>query len=61
MLVLGRWLASGIESHENAYYAAREGDWLFRMAQNRQPLGALLLVLGLSFPLAEVAKRSGTH
>jgi hypothetical protein len=58
LLALGLWWASGAESHENAYYAAREGDWLFRLAQNRQPLGALLLVIGLSFPLAEIAKRS---
>ena len=58
LLALGLWWASGAESHTNAYYAAREGDWLFRLAQNRQPLGALLLVIGLSFPLAEVAKRS---
>jgi hypothetical protein len=58
LLALGLWWASGAESHANAYYAAREGDWLFRLAQNRQPLGALLLVIGLSFPLAEVAKRN---
>jgi hypothetical protein len=58
LLGLGMWLASGVESHENAFYAAREGDWLFRMAQNRQPLGALMLVIGLSFPLAEIAKRT---
>ncbi len=58
MLALGLWWASGTETHENAYYAAREGDWLFRLVQNRQPLGALLLVIGLSFPLAEIARRS---
>jgi hypothetical protein len=57
LLVLGLWLASGSESHANVYYAAREGDWLFRLAQNRQPFGALLLVVGLSFPLAELARR----
>ena len=59
LMALGLWWASGVESHENAYYAAREGDWFFRMAQNRQPLGALLLVIGFSFPLAEIAERRG--
>jgi len=58
LLALGWFLASGFESHENAHYAAHEGEFLFRMAQNRQPAGVLLLVIGLSFPLAEIAKRS---
>ncbi|MCP4037683.1 MAG: DUF2029 domain-containing protein [bacterium] len=58
LLVLGLFLASGFESHDNAHYAAREGELLFRIAQNRQPLGALLLVIGLSFPLSEIARRS---
>lgn len=58
LLVLGLWLASGFESHENAYYAAKETETLFRWMQNRQPIGALLLVIGLSFPLAEIAARS---
>jgi hypothetical protein len=57
LLVLGLWLASGAESHANAYYAARESDWFFRLVQNRQPFGALLLVVGLSFPLAQIASR----
>ena len=58
LLGLAVWLASGFESHENAYYAARETEPLFRWAQNRQPIGALLLVIGLSFPLAEISQRS---
>jgi hypothetical protein len=58
LLALALWFASGTQSHENAHYAARETEWLFRMAQNRQPLGALLLVVGLSFPLAELAARA---
>jgi hypothetical protein len=57
LLALALWFASGTQSHENTHYAARETEWLFRMAQNRQPLGALLLVVGLSFPLAELAAR----
>lgn len=58
LMLVAIYLASGFESHENAHYAARESDFLFRVAQNRQPLGALLLVFGLSFPLAEIAKRN---
>lgn len=58
LLALGLWWASGVDSHENAYYAAREGEWLFRLAQNRQPAGALLLVIGLSFPLAQMAQKT---
>ena len=57
LLVAGAWLAGGREPHENAWYAAREGERLFRLAQNAQPLGALLLVAGLSAPLAEIARR----
>ncbi|MFT5696564.1 MAG: hypothetical protein ACI9QQ_002545 [Myxococcota bacterium] len=58
LLALGLWWASGVEIHENAYYAAREGEWLFRLAQNRQPAGALLLVVGLSVPLAQMAQKT---
>ncbi len=57
LLVLGVLLASGLESHENAWYEARQGDFLVRMLQNVQPSGALLIVLGLSTPLAEIARR----
>ncbi len=57
LLVLGLWFASGSESHENAHYAAREGERLFRLSTTLQPLGALLLIAGLSFPLAEIAER----
>lgn len=58
LLAVAIWFASGAQSHENAYYAAHETEWLFRWAQNRQPIGALLLVIGLSFPLAQIASRT---
>lgn len=57
LLAAGILMASGAESHENTYYAARETDLAFRWAQNRQPIGALMLVIGLSFPLAALAKQ----
>jgi hypothetical protein len=58
LLVAGAWLASGFESHANAYYAAREHELGFRLALNLQTLGALLLAVGLAFPLAEMSRRA---
>ena len=58
LLVAGAWLASGFESHSNAYYAAREHELGFRLALNAQTLGALLLAVGLSFPLSEMSRRA---
>jgi len=58
LVILGGLLASGFESHANSFYQARESDLLFRMRQNLQPLGATLLVVGLSWPLAEIARRN---
>ena len=51
------FLASGFDSHPNDWYQARDGDLLFRMRQNLQPLGAFLILVGLSFPLAEIHRR----
>jgi hypothetical protein len=58
LLLLGLFWASGSEVHPNTYYAARDGNWVFRLLQSKQTLGALLLVVGLSFPLAEIARRT---
>lgn len=57
LFVLGTWLAGGQEVHENAWYAARESETLFRWQLGRQPLGALLLVAACAVPLAEMARR----
>jgi hypothetical protein len=61
LLVAGTWLASGSESYANAYYAAHEHELRFRLALNAQTLGALLLAVGLAFPLAEMSRRSGAQ
>jgi hypothetical protein len=58
LLVAGTWLASGFESYGNAYYAAREHELRFRLALNAQTFGALLLAVGLSFPLSEMSRRA---
>ena len=57
LFVLGTWLAGGSEVRENAWYAAREADRLFRLQQNLQPLGVLLLIAALAQPLREIARR----
>jgi hypothetical protein len=57
LLVAGTWLASGTEVPGNLEVGARSGAALFRLVQSAQPLGALLLVVGLSTPLAELARR----
>jgi hypothetical protein len=57
LLAAGAWLASGTEVPGNIEVGARRGEALFRLAQSAQPLGALLLVVGLSTPLAEMARR----
>ena len=57
LFVLGTWWAGGQEVHENAWYAARETETLFRWRLNLQPLGALLLVGACAVPLAEVSSR----
>ncbi len=58
VLILGTFLASGFQSLENADYAARESETAFRWLQNRQPIGALLLVIGLAFPWLQIARRT---
>ena len=57
LLVAGLWLASGSEVRGNHYYGRHHESWQFRIQQNAQPLGAVLLVLGLCAPLAEIARR----
>jgi hypothetical protein len=57
LLVAGTWLASGTETRENRHYGRHQDEPAFRLAQNAQPLGALLLAVGLSWPLAEIARR----
>jgi hypothetical protein len=56
LLVAGLWLASGSEVYGNHYYGRHQHDPGFRLAQNLQPLGAVLLVLGLGGPLAANAE-----
>ena len=57
LLLVGLWLASGTEVRGNHYYGRHNDLWSFRLRQNVQPLGAVLLVLGLSMPLAEIVRR----
>ena len=61
LLVAGTWLASGTEVPGNLEVGARSGEALFRLVQSMQPLGALLLVLGLTAPLSELARREGAN
>ena len=55
LLLAGLWLASGSEVHGNHYYGRHRNEPGFRVAQNLQPLGAVLLLVGLGGPLAAVA------
>jgi hypothetical protein len=57
LIAAGTWLASGTEVRGNHYYARHRDDGSFRLMQNAQTLGALLLALGLTSPLAEIARR----
>jgi len=57
LLAAGLWLASGSEVRGNHYYGRHHEERSFRLRQNAQPLGAVLIVLGLSVPLAEIARR----
>ena len=57
LLAAGLWLASGSEVRGNHYYGLYHDEPSFRLRQNAQPLGAVLIVLGLSVPLAEIARR----
>jgi hypothetical protein len=57
LFVLGVWLVGGQETYENAWYAERESESLFRLRLNAQPLGALLLILASLPLLAEMARR----
>jgi hypothetical protein len=55
LLAVGLWLASGSEVHGNHYYGRHQHDPGFRLAQNLQPLGAILLLVGFAGPLAALA------
>jgi len=57
LLAAGLWLASGSAVHGNHVYGRHQHELGFRLAQNLQPLGAALLVLGLCGPLAAIAER----
>ena len=57
LLLLGTWLASGSEVPGNVEVRERVDELGYRLRHNAQPLGALLLVVGLSWPLAELAGR----
>ena len=55
LLLAGLWLASGSEVYGNHYYGRHQHEPGFRLAQNLQPLGAMLLLLGFGGPLAAIA------
>jgi hypothetical protein len=57
LLAAGTWLASGTVTQANHYYGRYQAERAFRLAQNVQTLGALLVAVGLSWPLAEIARR----
>ena len=57
LLAAGLWLASGSEVYGNHYYGRHEHEPGFRLTQNLQPLGAVLLVLGFGGPLAAIAEK----
>jgi hypothetical protein len=59
LLAAGTWLASGTETQPNHHYGRHQNERVFRLAQNAQTLGALLVAAGLSWPLAEIARRLG--
>lgn len=55
LLCVGLWLASGTEIHGNHFYGEHRNEPGFRQLQNLQPLGAVLLVVGLGWPLAAIS------
>ncbi|MBW2270333.1 MAG: DUF2029 domain-containing protein [Deltaproteobacteria bacterium] len=55
LLAAGLWLASGSEVHGNHTVGRHQHEPGFRHEQNLQPLGAVLLVVGLGAPLAAIA------
>lgn len=58
LLVVGTWLASGTDVPGNIEVGERREEAAFRLLHNVQPLGALLVAVGLSWPLAALARRS---
>jgi hypothetical protein len=57
LLLLGAWLASGTDVPGNVEVGERRDEPGFRESQDLQPLGALLLAVGLSTPVAVLARR----
>ncbi len=58
LLVVGGWLASGTDAPGNVEVQQRRNEPGYRLRHNAQPLGALLLALGLSTPVAVLAQRA---
>jgi len=61
LLVLGTWLASGTEVPGNLEVKQQESKPWMRLTHDAQPLGAVLLVTGLSTPLAALSGRVRAH
>lgn len=57
LLAAGTWLASGTEVPGNVEVKQRRDEPGYRMRHDAQPLGALLVAVGLSWPLSELARR----
>lgn len=57
LLALGVGLASGPEVEGNALYRAHQRELGFRVGQNQRAFGAVLLVVAISAPLAELGRR----
>ena len=58
LLLLGLWLASGSEVPPNHIVGRHADDPGFRWLQSLQPLGALAIVIGLAWPLADWVART---
>lgn len=58
LVAAGLWLCASGDVPGNPYYGRHQHERAFRLAQNARPLGALLLLVGLSAPLAALAGRS---
>ncbi len=58
LLVVGGWLASGTDTPGNVEVGQRRNEPGYRLTHNAQPLGAVLIALGLSTPVAVLAQRS---
>lgn len=58
LLVAGTWLASGSDVPGNLEVKQRRDEPGYRLHHDVQPLGALLLVVGLSWPVSVLAQRT---